>query len=223
MSDGGSREPWIAGPPPPPPSSPPPAGGEGGVTGGPAGGGPSGFGGEPTRPPTTRPGTARQSPLSGGSAMLKTRVRDLKQRSPWVLASAAILLAFAATWLASVLLAFRHDPFETGQERVLQFFSPGSIVWAVAIVVAVGLLAAGRRFDMAATAAGGINDAMPTALLLAACVVSVSSAIDVLVELTNFGHGVDAALAGLLGYLAALPVGLAAAWWAHHMHPPAES
>lgn len=155
--------------------------------------------------------------------MLKSRVRDLKQRSPWVLASAAILLAFAATWLASILLAFRHDPFETGQERVLEFFTPGSIVWAVAVVLAVGLLAAGRRFDTAATAAVGFNEAMPTALLLAACVVAVSAAIDVLVELSNFGHGVDAALSGLLAYLAALPLGVAAAWWAHQMHPPARS
>jgi hypothetical protein len=34
------------------------------------------------------------------------------------------------------------------------------------------------------------------------------------VELTNFGHGIDAAFTGIVARLAALPVGAAAGWWA---------
>ena len=39
--------------------------------------------------------------------------------------------------------------------------------------------------------------------------------IGILVELTNFGHGIDAAFAALIGYVAVLLVGAAATWWAH--------
>ena len=38
--------------------------------------------------------------------------------------------------------------------------------------------------------------------------------IGILVELTNFGHGIDAAFAALIGYVAVLLVGAAATWWA---------
>ncbi|HEY2428366.1 MAG TPA: hypothetical protein VGI06_05520, partial [Acidimicrobiales bacterium] len=42
-----------------------------------------------------------------------------------------------------------------------------------------------------------------------------SAALDVLVEMANFGHGIDRALAGLFGYLGVVAVASAAAWWAH--------
>jgi hypothetical protein len=38
----------------------------------------------------------------------------------------------------------------------------------------------------------------------------------VLVELTNFGHGIDAAVAGIIARLAVVPVAVAAGWWAWH-------
>ena len=42
-----------------------------------------------------------------------------------------------------------------------------------------------------------------------------SALVGVLVELTNFGNGIDAAFAWLIGYLAIFAIGAADTWWAH--------
>ena len=52
------------------------------------------------------------------------------------------------------------------------------------------------------------------ALFLAACAVGLSASIDLLIELTSFGGGIDAAFSALIGYAAVLPIAAATAWWA---------
>ena len=192
---------WLAGPPPPPPSGPggastdiPPAAGD------------------------ERRGAQARSPLSEGSSVFKAGVRHLKGRSPWVLGAAAILVAFATNWFADVVLAFRHAPGTTSQDRVMQFFAPGSIDWGVAVLLGVCLVAAGRRFDLGTAAPGLLNHALSLGLFVAAAAVGTSAAIDLLVELTNFGHGIDAALSGLVSYAAVLPLAAVSTWWAHRLH-----
>ena len=154
---------------------------------------------------------------------MKTGVSELTHRSPWVLGAGAVLVAVVLTWLASALLAFRHAPGTTSQERVMQFFSPGALDWGVAVLFGVALLAAGRRFDMRMAGPDALRDAVSLGLCLMALAIGVSAAIDVLVELTNFGHGIDAAFSGLIAHAAALPLAAVAAWWAERLHTEAES
>jgi multisubunit Na+/H+ antiporter MnhF subunit len=148
---------------------------------------------------------------------------ELTRRSPWVLAAGSVLVGLVITWLASALLAFRHAPGTTSQERVIQFFAPGALDWGVAALLGVALLAAGRRFDMRMAGPDALRDAVSLGLCLMSLAIGVSAAIDVLVELTNFGHGIDAALSGLLVHGAALPLAAVAAWWAERLHTDAES
>ena len=200
-----SAESWLAGPPPPPPSGPVPV---------------------PDTPATSGPGDRREpgrsrSPLNEGSTAFSAGVRHLKGHSPWVLAAVSILVAFATSWFADLVLAFRHAPGSTSQDRVMQFFAPGSIEWGVAVLLGVCLIAAGRRFDLSSRAPSVLNDGVSVGLMLAAGAVGVSATIDLLVELTNFGHGIDAALSGLVSYAAVLPVAGVSAWWAHRLHSDA--
>ena len=60
-----------------------------------------------------------------------------------------------------------------------------------------------------------MHEWLPAGLFLAGAAVVVSAAIGILVELTNFGNGIDAAFAALIGYVAVLLAGGAATWWAH--------
>ena len=60
---------------------------------------------------------------------------------------AAILVAFALRWLVGILLAFRHAPGYTTRDRILQFFEPGSLSWALAILLALTLITIARKFD----------------------------------------------------------------------------
>lgn len=208
--------PWIAGPPPPPPGGPD-TGPAGAAPGGPAHG---------SRRPTHGSGGKHsgRSPLDGAVAAVRSGFDSVQRVSAWILGSAAIVVALAGAWLSSLLSAFRHDPGLPSQDRVLQLFSVGNITWGVIVLVAVALVSAGRRFDpdVAVATAGPsghrLTRLMPTALFFAACSVGGSAVIDFLTELTDFGHGVDAALSGLVGYAAAIPLAAAAAWWAHQMH-----
>jgi hypothetical protein len=56
---------------------------------------------------------------------------------------------------------------------------------------------------------------LPTGFLLAGAAVMVSAVVGILVELTNFGNGIDAAISQLIGYLAVFGIGAAATWWAY--------
>jgi multisubunit Na+/H+ antiporter MnhF subunit len=213
--------PWAAGPPPPPPSDADPTASLPGSQSGHDGGG-SGPASSTSSAHHWRPGRHR-SPVSGGTTALKAGVSDLTHRSPWVLGAGAVLVALVLTWLASAVLAFRHAPGTTSQERVIQFFAPGALDWGVAVLLGVALVAAGRRFDMRMAGPDALRDAVSLGLCLMALVVGVSAAIDVLVELTNFGHGIDVAFSGLLAHAAALPLAAVAAWWAERLHTEAES
>jgi hypothetical protein len=131
-----------------------------------------------------------------------------------VLGSGAVLVAFAVSWFAGILLSFRHASGFTARERILQFFEPGSLEWAVAILLAVALFALGRRFEPVPSHKSRATELLPEGLFLAGAGVVVSSAVGVLVELTNFGNGIDAAFSQLITYLAILLIGAAATWWA---------
>jgi hypothetical protein len=146
--------------------------------------------------------------------------------SAWMLASAAILLAFVVAWFAGILLSFRHDAALTARERVLEFFAPGSLAWAIAVLLALALFEVGKRADPVPPAdpTEPVSDAtrrkkrfaelLPFGLFLAAAAVTVSAIVGVLVELTNFGNGIDQAFSSLIGYLALVLLGGAATWLA---------
>ncbi|MGH9055012.1 MAG: hypothetical protein ACRDYY_03985, partial [Acidimicrobiales bacterium] len=149
------------------------------------------------------------------AAAAKAHLRHLGDQSPWVLGAGGIVAAFFVGWFASVLSSFQHAGGLTGQGRVLRFFGVGSFEWAIGILLGVGLIAVGRRFDPKAMGPGRLKHLVDLGLLLAACGVGVSAGVDFLVELTNFGHGIDAALSGLVAYAGVLPLAAAAMWWAH--------
>jgi hypothetical protein len=141
-------------------------------------------------------------------------MKEVRAHSPWVLGSAAILAAFAVAWFAGVLLSFRHARAITGRTRILQFFEPASVTWAVAILVALTLFALGRRFDPTPLRKSRVLEFLPVGLFLAGAAVVVSSVVGVLVEISNFGNGIDTSFAGLIEYLAIFGIGAAATWWA---------
>ena len=141
-------------------------------------------------------------------------MKEVRAHSVWFLGSAAILVAFTLAWFAGILLSFRHAPGFTGRERILQFFQPASLTWALAVLVALTLFALGRRFDPPPPEKSWAVEFLPIGLFLAGASVVVSSFIGVLVEISNFGNGIDAAFAGLIGYVAILGIGAAATWWA---------
>jgi hypothetical protein len=240
MSDSGNstERPWLTGPPPPPP---PPSGGAGaevgttrpmpsspprtgagtpraGVSAGRTGSaGPGGPRARPGPDPAGRgpgPEEGGRSGLAAGTKTAKSAVRDLMGQSPWMLGAGAILVVYAASWFASILLAFQHSRSLTGQARVLSFFAPGTITLTLPVLLGVALVAAGHRFDLAASAPGWLNDRVPAGLFIAGCVSGASAAIDVLVELANFGHGIDRAIVGVIEYASIAVLAVVTALWA---------
>jgi hypothetical protein len=177
----------------------------------------------------TSPGqsTRHRIHLSGRGTGSKFVLREISEISPWILASAAILAAFFVAWFAGILLSFRHEPGFTGRARTLQFFEPGSVFWGVAVLVALTLRELGRRFDPVPTDTSSettpgatarkarLVEVLPVGLLVAAAGVCLSAVVGILVELTNFGNGIDTSFSGLFTYLAVLGLGGAAMWWAY--------
>jgi hypothetical protein len=150
-----------------------------------------------------------------GRRIARSMEGHVRAESPWMLGSAALLVALAAYWLDSILMAFQHAPSMTGQDRVLQLLIPGTFVWAAGVLLAVALHCAGRHFELAPAEPGPMRLRLPGLLLAAAVVSGTAAALDVLVELANLGHGIDRALAGMLGYIGVVCLSGAAAWWAH--------
>lgn len=208
MTDGGSEPPeivsdpdpgpaerpegWVAGPPPPPPGRDP---GIPVVDASPSGSRP--------RPPGGRPAAGE----------LRDRLHARLRREPaWNLAAAAILVAYACAWLASLLRALRHEPGLSAQQRLLDLFGPGSVQWGVLMLVALGFMAAARR--PAGGTDGDLGRVLPAVVLIASATVAAAAAFGVVVELANFANGIDAAFSGIVARLGALATSGAALWWA---------
>jgi hypothetical protein len=79
---------------------------------------------------------------------------EVRHHSPFMLGSAAIVLALGLSWLAQIIFAFHHDPSLPGRERLFTFFGIGTIGWAVAILFAVLLWSLARRRGGADVPAG---------------------------------------------------------------------
>ena len=169
----------------------------------------------PPPPPPPPPGPPpHRVALAAGTAAAKSAFKEVKAHSPWVLASATIVIAFVVDWFAGIVLSFRHAPGLSGRARILQFFSPGTLAWAIAVLVGLALWVIGRRFDPVPPPKSRLSELIPVGLFLAAAVVAVSALIGVLVELSDFGNGIDAAFSGLIGYLSVFGIAAAAVWWA---------
>lgn len=134
----------------------------------------------------------------------------LAASSPFVLAGAAVVVAFALGGLYSLLVALRHQPGLTGQQRALDLFSSGSLEWAAILLFATGLVAARRPSRPEEPVAGVVL----TGLVVSAVLATLALGCGLFVELTNFGQGIDAAFAGIIARLAAVPITLVAGWWA---------
>ena len=162
--------------------------------------------------------------IEGSGRKVARGVEDrLKDESPWMLGSAALLVALAAYWMGSLLMAFEHGSGLTGQDRVLRVLVPGSFVWAAGALLAVALYAAGRKFELDPAELSPLRTRLPRLLLTASVVSAVAAALDVLVELANLGHGIDRALAALLGYAGVTVLSSATAWWAHRDRQPGQT
>jgi hypothetical protein len=140
--------------------------------------------------------------------------KDLAKEAPWALVASAIVVAFAVDWFANILSSLRHQPGLNGVDRIATFFSPGTILWALAVVLALALLDLGRRFDPTPAHPSKLRDLLPGVVFLAAAIVVVSAVIGLFAELTNFGNGIDSAFSAIVQYLAVLAIGAPAVWWA---------
>ncbi len=191
--------------------------------------------GEPGEPGSAESGSAESAPDAGtadapaggqdwslrraaaavaGTAAARAAITELREQSAWVLGAAAILVAFALAWLMGILQAFQHGQGYGARDRVLVFFEPATLSWALAILLALTLITIARKFEAAPSRSARLHEVVPAGLFLAGAAVMGSSVVGILVELSNFGNGIDAAFAGLLKYVAVLLIGTAATWWA---------
>ena len=191
------RTTWLAGPPPPPPEH--------------DGSDPSG-----SHPGKGGPGLATHSQPSRKT--WDSSLAHVRAESPWMLASAGVLIALGAYWFASLVGAFEHGHHLTAEDRALRVFAPGSLLWVLGAILAVALYAAGRRFEVPPARSGPIRSTLAMALVLAGAAAFASAAMSLLVELANFGNGIATALAGLIGYAGTLVLAGAVAYWANREH-----
>lgn len=145
----------------------------------------------------------------------------------------AIVVAFAVTWLSDIINSFQHFPGLPARGRILRFFAVGDLTWALALLLAVFLLAAGTR--LFAPPGPSLAPRLKLASYLiagAAAVVVVSAVILAIVDLSSAGQhlfaqeelahvslglpaGINQAFVGALVELAVLPIAGAAGWWAY--------
>jgi hypothetical protein len=150
---------------------------------------------------------------------------DLKEltSAPPVAGAAAILLGLALFWLGAIINSFQHFPGLSARARLVRFFEPGEIQWALALVVAVGLLALARRERSEHGGGSAKTATMTTTLLMvafyASAAVAAAAAINVVVELTFLGDSPDLAGSAVFQALAAIPIAGAAGWWAMSLEP----
>jgi hypothetical protein len=145
----------------------------------------------------------------------------------------AILVAFAITWLSDIIDTFQHFPGLPARGRILRFFAVGDLTWALALLVAVLLLAAGIRLFAAPPRSLGTRLHLVAYVLAgAAASVLVSAVILLIVDLSLAGQhlfpqeelahvslglpaGINQAFVAALDDLAVLPIAGAAGWWAY--------
>jgi hypothetical protein len=145
-------------------------------------------------------------------------VERLRREPVWLLAAAAIVVAYAAAWIDAVLTALQHQPGVDARVRLLELSAPGSFDWSAIILLGVALMAAGRHLSGPARAP--LAELAGRGLQVAAVAVAGAAVLGILVELADFGHGVDAAFIGIIGRLGVLAVAGATAWWAWQDHRP---
>ena len=145
----------------------------------------------------------------------------------------AIVAAFAVTWLSDIIDTFQHFPGLPARARVLRFFAVGDLTWALGLVLAVLLLAAGTRLFSAPAPALVPRVRLASWLVAgAAAGVVVSAVVLLIVDLSLAGQhllpqeelahvslglpaGINQAFVGALAELAVLPIAGAAGWWAY--------
>ena len=196
---------WLAGPPPPPPAGP--------------GEGPEQHAGAARSAAEGEQGLATHSPLS--QERLQAAGKHLRVESPWMLASAGLLVLLGSFWAGSIVSAFQHGHHITAQTRVLRVLAPGGFAWVLGAAVAVALYSAGRRFEVPNPRPGPLRAPLAMGLVLAGAAAVASAALSLIVELTNFGHGISGALAGLIAYAGSLVLAGAVAWWTNLEHEEA--
>lgn len=189
---------WMAGPPPPPPGQDP------AIPVRDAAPNPPGPGVFPGPPPTPR----RRRPAG---------IDQLSREPLPLIGAAAILVAYAFTWLEALILAVRHQPGLSVQQRLLDLFGPGSIEWGVVMLLALGLVSLAGRPEPGRP--GPLRGAVGVGLLVATGGVLAAAGLGSMVELANFGNGIDTAFAGIAARLGALVVAGAAFWWAWQGRP----
>lgn len=182
---------WMAGPPPPPPGQDPAV---------------------PVRDASPRSDRPQPGP-PGRRSWPGPDLRSLRSEPVWLLGAAGILVAYAAAWLGAVLTAVGHQPGLSGQDRVLELIGPGSVEWAVILLVGLGLTA-GARHVAADRTSGPLRHLVVTTMLVATAAVAGAALLGAVVELADFGHGVDRAFTGIVDRLGALAVAGPALWWA---------
>lgn len=190
---GGDGAAWMAGPPPPPPGQDPAI---------------------PVRdaPPDLRGPGAFPGPPPAPGRRRTAGIDQLCREPVQLIGAAAILVAYAFTWLEALILAVRHQPGLTAQQRLLDLFGPGSIEWGVVLLLALGLVSLAGHPEP--DRPGRLRDGVGLGLLAATGAVLSAAGLGLLVELANFGNGIDAAFAGIVARLGALAVAGAAFWWA---------
>jgi len=139
-------------------------------------------------------------------------------KTPWVLGAASILIGLVLYWAGSIVSAFEHDAGYDARERIVHILGAGNAAWAVAVLLAVALLVLGSTGEGKPAATTSFVYQM---LMLAAALITVSSAINAVIELTRIGSSFDFALYSFLEYLAGVPIAGAAAFWAWRQHPVA--
>lgn len=196
---------WVAGPPPPPP------------------------GADPSVPVVGSRGPRARIHWSFGRGRLLPAADDLDRalwryipgESVWVLAAVAILVTYALAWVDAFLAALRHVAVPIpGQDRALALFAPGSIGYAGLLLLAVLVIDVGRFFGRRSS----MERAALTSLAVASAVLVLAALARIIIELTYFGHGIDAALSGIVHDLVAVAIAVAAAIgaWRSRPHIPAE-
>ncbi len=107
-----------------------------------------------------------------------------------------------------------------GRDRFLQVFDFGSLVWAVALLIALVVLLAGPRLlgtaEGADRSGGRRPEHGPLAAVLAgfSALVALAAVVDLIVYFTYFGKSFSLGAHGVLSEVGTAVIALATAWWA---------